>query len=348
MADQAAADRQAEFIQEEVNLARARLDALTANLPARHIPLPPLPPGIPLQPLGIRPPMTALGAPLQPLGMGVPLQPLGMGTPLQPLGMRPPMVAAAKRIRYFAPLAHRMPPPAAAGAAAWTEHQQQQQRPIPVGSAPPQLYPQNGPPPGYPAAGDQFRQPTPPQPRKNRFTYVAPGAQGNVGSYLQPPPAAYHQGQPFPQATGPGYLPTTAPGYNTQGFTHHPAMMYGMADMWQQQGGGIRKAVRLPALPLQQQTPEMENACWQVNSNIPELPADRVAGFYAVAQSGEILTIRTLRDGEEWMTLNPRHGKQRWSVLNSMIAVLEGSHRSDDAGAVRGPGPANPILGLHS
>jgi hypothetical protein len=237
-----------------VNLARARLDALTTNLTARHIPLPPLPPGIPLQPLGMRPQMAALG---------IPLQPLGMGTPLQPLGMRPPMAAAAERMRHFSPLAHRMPPPAAA-AAAWTEQQQQhqQQRPTPVGSAPPQLYPQNGPPPGYPAAGDQFRLPAPPQPRRNRFTYVAPGAQGNVGSFPQPPPpAAYHQGQPFPQATGPGYLPTTAPGYNTQGFTHHPAMMYGMADMWQQQGGGIRKAVRLPALPLPQQTPAMENAC---------------------------------------------------------------------------------------
>jgi uncharacterized membrane protein YgcG len=31
------------------------------------------------------------------------------------------------------------------------------------------------------------------------------------------------------------------------------------------------------------------------------------------------------RDGEEWMTLNPRHDKQRWSVLNSMIAVLSAS-----------------------
>jgi hypothetical protein len=85
---------------------------------------------------------------------------------------------------------------------------------------------------------------------------------------------------------GLGFLPTSAPGYNTQGFTHHPAMMYGMADMWQQQGGGIRKAVRLRALPLPQQTPAMENACWQVNLNVPELPIDRVAGFYAVAQSG--------------------------------------------------------------
>jgi hypothetical protein len=84
MEDQAAADRQAEFIQEEVNLARARLDSLTVNLPARHIPLPPppLPPGI----------------------------------PLQPLGMRPPMAAAAERMRHFAPLVHRMPPPAAAAA----------------------------------------------------------------------------------------------------------------------------------------------------------------------------------------------------------------------------------------
>jgi uncharacterized membrane protein YgcG len=55
---------------------------------------------------------------------------------------------------------------------------------------------------------------------------------------------------------------------------------------------------------------------------VPGLPIDRVAGFYAVAQSGEILTIRTPRDGKEWMTLNPRHDEQRWSVLNSMIAVL--------------------------
>jgi hypothetical protein len=102
-------------------------------------------------------------------------------------------------------------------------------------------------------------------------------------------------------------------------------MMYGMADMWQQQGGGIRKAVRLPALPLQQQTPAMENACWQVNLNVPELPSDRVAGFYAVAQSGEILTIRTPRDGKEWMTLNPQHDEQRCSELNPMIVVLSAS-----------------------
>jgi hypothetical protein len=137
------------------------------------------------------------------------------------------MAAVAERMRHFAPLAHRMLPPVAA--ATWTEQQQQQQQqPTPVGSAPPQLYPQTGPPPGYPAARDHFC-PLAPQPRRNRFTYVAPGAQGNVGSFPQPPPpAAYNQGQPFPQATGPGYLPTSAPGYNTQRFTHHPAMMFGM------------------------------------------------------------------------------------------------------------------------
>jgi hypothetical protein len=112
MADQASADRQAEIIHEEVNLARARLDALTANLPARHIPLPPLPPINPLQPQ---------------------------------MGMRFMMAAASDRMRQFTPLVHRMPPPAAA-AATWTD-QQQQQRPLPMGSAPPQLCPQNGPPP---------------------------------------------------------------------------------------------------------------------------------------------------------------------------------------------------------
>jgi hypothetical protein len=98
-----------------------------------------------------------------------------------------------------------------------------------------------------------------------------------------------------------------------------------MADMWQQQqqGGGIHKAVRLPALPLPQQTPAMENTCWQVNLNVPELSIKRVAGFYAIPSLG-----RSSRSGcqeTEWMTLNPRHDKQRWSVLDSMIAVLSAS-----------------------
>jgi uncharacterized membrane protein YgcG len=69
----------------------------------------------------------------------------------------------------------------------------------------------------------------------------------------------------------------------------------------------------------------MENACWQVNLNLTELPINRVSSFYAIAQSREILTIRTPRDGEEWMALNLRHGEQRWSVLNLMIAVLSAS-----------------------
>jgi hypothetical protein len=94
------------------------------------------------------------------------------------------MAAAANRMRHFTPLAHRMPPPAAA-AATWTEQQQQlqQQHPLPVGSAPPQLCPQNGPPPRYPAVGDHLRQPAP-QPRRNRFTYVAPASKGTLEASL--------------------------------------------------------------------------------------------------------------------------------------------------------------------
>jgi hypothetical protein len=59
--------------------------------------------------------------------------------------------------------------------------------------------------------------------------------------------------------------------------------------------------------------------------NTPDLPHDCVSGVFAVAQTGEILTICAPREGEEWMNLNPRHDEQRWSVLNSMMAVLAAS-----------------------
>jgi uncharacterized membrane protein YgcG len=49
-----------------------------------------------------------------------------------------------------------------------------------------------------------------------------------------------------------------------------------------------------------------------------------------LSQYGDILTVRALREGEEWMRLNPRHDEQRWAVLNSQIAVLAGSKLNTD------------------
>jgi uncharacterized membrane protein YgcG len=86
--------------------------------------------------------------------------------------------------------------------------------------------------------------------------------------------------------------------------------------------------IRAQGLP--QQLPGVENACWQVSMNTPDLPHERVPGVFAVAQTGEILTIRAPREGEEWMNLNPRHDEQRWSVLNSMMAVLAASRVQND------------------
>jgi hypothetical protein len=39
-------------------------------------------------------------------------------------------------------------------------------------------------------------------------------------------------------------------------------------------------------------------------------------------QTGEILTVRAPREGEEWMRSSAREEEQRWAVLNSQMAVL--------------------------
>jgi hypothetical protein len=92
----------------------------------------------------------------------------------------------------------------------------------------------------------------------------------------------------------------------------------------QQQGDGTttRQPIRFPVTPLPVQPYEVEAACtWVVNCG-PELPTDRIQGVFSIAQSGEILTVRAPRDGEDWMRLNPRQEEQRWSALNAQIAVL--------------------------
>jgi hypothetical protein len=86
----------------------------------------------------------------------------------------------------------------------------------------------------------------------------------------------------------------------------------------------------LPALLHPQQQPDVKNACWYAANCWPELPADCVPGTFSFAQSGEILPVQAPREGEEWMSLNPCHDKQRWAVLNSQIAVLAGSRNNND------------------
>jgi hypothetical protein len=100
--------------------------------------------------------------------------------------------------------------------------------------------------------------------------------------------------------------------------------------LWQQQGGGARQPIRLPALPLPQQPAEVENARWYAGNCWPELAADCVQGLFSLSQYGDVLTVRAPREGEEWMRLNPRHDEQRWAVLNSQIAVLAGSKVNTD------------------
>jgi hypothetical protein len=264
------------------------------------------------------------------------------------------MASAGARLRQAVPNLHRMATPAAA--ANWRQQGLVVAVPPlvaapPLASAPAGLHRDHQ--HHLPRAdGNIFRTPGPvPAPREKRYNFVAAGHQvaGNPPQVQMPhlqqqqqqqqqrqqqqhhqqqqrlqcgyPPTqgmGYAHGLPFPQHDGPGFL---------QGMPQ--AAMYGDG-MWQHQGAGARKPLGLPSMPLPQQLPGVENACWQVSMNTPDLPHDRVSGVFAVAQTGEILTICAPREGEEWMNLNPRHDEQRWSVLNSMMAVLAASRVQND------------------
>jgi hypothetical protein len=45
---------------------------------------------------------------------------------------------------------------------------------------------------------------------------------------------------------------------------------------------------------------------------------------------GEILTIRSPKEGEEWMRANPQEDQQRWGLLNSTMTVLASSKTTPD------------------
>lgn len=159
------------------------------------------------------------------------------------------------------------------------------------------------------------------------------------GAYLQQQGAHGQQAQQqlphYPQAQG--YDPFAAQGL--MGFQGQHAAFFGggnpfMGNPWgmQQQslGDGARQPVRFSALPLPQQTHDVDATCWAVANMWPELPGDRIPGAFAVAQTGEILTVRGPRDGEDWLRQNQRQDEQRWSVLNSTIAVLSASRNMAD------------------
>jgi hypothetical protein len=78
------------------------------------------------------------------------------------------------------------------------------------------------------------------------------------------------------------------------------------------------------------QEQDVGNALWGIANCCPVLPADRVAGVFSVAQTGELLTVRMPREGEELMRCNPRQDDQRWAGLNSIIAVLGISREQRD------------------
>jgi hypothetical protein len=179
-------------------------------------------------------------------------------------------------------------------------------------------------------------QPAPPPPGYNPYSYVAPhlratgtlnrhqtplnpAAAGGASAYFrqqqQQQQQQQHHQQMFPNYGG-GYA---QPYGGFQGFDGGQVPYMGMATqgLWQQQGGGVRQPIRLPALPLPQQPAEVENARWYAGNCWPELAADCVPGLFSLSQYRDILTLRAPREGEEWMRLNPRHDEQRWVVLNS-------------------------------
>jgi hypothetical protein len=53
-------------------------------------------------------------------------------------------------------------------------------------------------------------------------------------------------------------------------------------------------------------------------------------GIFSFLQSGEVLTVRALRNGEDWMKLNPREDDQRWGAINAAMADLASSKTTPD------------------
>jgi hypothetical protein len=133
---------------------------------------------------------------------------------------------------------------------------------------------------------------------------------------------------------GPSYGPGPVwPQGSGQGFGYQPNAPYGAAQFsWTQpeQGDGARQPVRIPALPLPVQPYEVQAASSWVTNCWPVLPGDRMQGAFSFSQTGEVLTVRAPRNGEDWMKLSQREDDQRWGAINAAMAVLAASKTTPD------------------
>jgi hypothetical protein len=191
-----------------------------------------------------------------------------------------------------------------------------------------------------------------PGPIQNPYQYIAPHLMAQGAQQQRPPqqrqqpqqqqiqqqqqPQQPQQQQQFiqphmygPAADNAGYPPMGAFGF-PQMAQVLGGFLGGGLEPWGQQQEGTRQPTRFPAAPLPNQPMDVQTAAWNVANCWPDLPSDRIRGIFAFSQAGELLTVRAPRDGEDWMSLNPRHDKQRWSVFNSTIAVLTASRLATD------------------
>jgi hypothetical protein len=134
-------------------------------------------------------------------------------------------------------------------------------------------------------------------------------------------PWAAQQQQPLGGFGGYQVTPFFGPGQFPSPYGNNP---------WQQAGDGSRQPIRFAALPIPVQPYEVQAACSWATNCWPELPADRLQGVFSISQTGEILTVRAPREGEEWMRANAREDEERWAVLNLAMAVLSSSKTTPD------------------
>jgi hypothetical protein len=270
---------------------------------------------------------TATGSPV-PVNEGEnqsPPSPPGLASPqvhIQPHGQ----ARQAEAVRNQVPIFHRLAAPAAAATAA----------------------PRPGIP--FPIPSAAMATTSTPARAANPFTFTAPSyrqpmpqvaqVQQVQQQYLGMPQATQMQ-QVYQQYPGPSYCP--GPGWphgSGQGFGNQPNAPYGAAQFsspyggtWnqpQQGDGGARQLVRVPAIPLPVQPYKVQAASSWVTNCWPILPGDRMQGIFSFSQSGEVLTVRAPRDGEDWMKLNPREDDQRWGAINAAMAVLASSKTTPD------------------
>jgi hypothetical protein len=156
----------------------------------------------------------------------------------------------------------------------------------------------------------------------NPYSFTGPGYR-DQHPQVPPQEQAVFQQQPFQQQSGGIFM---GQGYSS----FQPQLNYGIGQnptpycggTWQDGSSGYRQPVQFPATPIPVQHYQIQAACSWASNCWPELPGDRVPGVFSISQTGEILTIRSPKEGEEWMRANPQEDQQRWGLLNSTMTVL--------------------------